>query len=110
VGAVEEPSIEILLQLANLEGHGRLSHVECFRRLGKTQQACNGVKDLKPPVRHISIPGKNTSDKYYLYHTILLKRHRFLRPLKDQTGHSYRGFSTSRSTPDSQLKGKSNAV
>ena len=46
MGAVEQPGIEILFQLTDLEGHRRLCHVEGFRRLGETQQPGNGVENL----------------------------------------------------------------
>ena len=55
VGAVEQPGIEILLELADLERHGRLRHVQRLGRLGEAQQPCHRVEYLKSAIRHVSV-------------------------------------------------------
>jgi len=46
VGTVEQPGVEVILQLAHLEGHRGLGHVQGIRRLGEGQQTRHGVEDL----------------------------------------------------------------
>jgi len=46
MGTVEQTGVEILLKLADLEGHGGLRHVQALRRLGEAQQTGNGMKNL----------------------------------------------------------------
>jgi len=46
VGAVEQPGIEVFLQLAHLKGHGWLGHMQGLRRLGKAQLTGNAVKNM----------------------------------------------------------------
>ena len=50
--AIEEPGVEMLLELANLERHRRLRHVQPFRRAREAPELRNRVKDLEPPVDH----------------------------------------------------------
>jgi hypothetical protein len=45
-------SIEVLFQLADLEGHRRLRHEQRLRRLGKGEVLCDCVKDLQAAVGH----------------------------------------------------------
>ena len=52
VGAVEEPGVEVFLKLADLERHGRLRHVQGFRRLGEAQETGDGVKHLESAISH----------------------------------------------------------
>jgi hypothetical protein len=46
MGTVKQTGVEIFFQLANLESHGGLCHVQTLRRLGEAQQAGNGMKNL----------------------------------------------------------------
>jgi hypothetical protein len=46
MGTIEQAGIELLFQLPDLKGHRWLGHVQFFRRLGKTQQACHSLKYL----------------------------------------------------------------
>ena len=52
VRAVEQPRVEIFLELADLEGHGRLRHVQRLRGLGEAQEPRYRVKYLKSAIRH----------------------------------------------------------
>ena len=56
VGAIKQPCIEVVLQLANLECDGRLGHVQRFCCFGETKQAGYRCKYLKPSVRHEFTP------------------------------------------------------
>ena len=63
MGAIEQARIEIFLELTYLEGHGRLSHVQFFSRLGKAQQSSNGMEDLETAITHrLDIPRKTGAD------------------------------------------------
>jgi len=53
LSTVEKPGIELLFQLANLESHSRLGHMQLFSRFGKIQQPSHSVKNFESPVRHI---------------------------------------------------------
>ncbi len=55
MGAVEQAGVEIFLQLANLEGHGGLGHVQRLGRLGKAEQTGHRMKHLKSAIRHRDI-------------------------------------------------------
>ncbi len=50
--AIEQARVEVLLQLADLERHRGLRHVQRLGRLGETQQARDRVEDLQAPVSH----------------------------------------------------------
>ena len=52
VRAVEQARIEMLLELADLEGHRRLGHEQRPRRLGEGEVLRDRVKDLQTTVRH----------------------------------------------------------
>jgi hypothetical protein len=52
MGTVEQASVEILLQLPNLESDRWLSHMQCFGCLGETQQSGNGMENLEPAIAH----------------------------------------------------------
>ena len=45
----------MLLELADLEGHGRLRHVQPFRRTGEALELRDRVKYLEPPVDHYAL-------------------------------------------------------
>jgi hypothetical protein len=52
VAAFEQPGIEVLLQLLDLEGHRGLGHEQLLRRLRKRKLAGNGMKYLQAAVGH----------------------------------------------------------
>jgi hypothetical protein len=53
VSAVEKAGIELFFQLAYLESHSRLCHMQLFSRFGEIQQPSHSVKYFESPVRHI---------------------------------------------------------
>jgi hypothetical protein len=52
VPALEQPRVEMLLELLHLERDRRLRHEERLGRLGETQVLRHRVKDLQSPVGH----------------------------------------------------------
>jgi hypothetical protein len=56
VRTVEQAGVEVLLELPDLEGDGRLGHVQGLGRLGEAEQPGNGVKDLETTVGHGAVP------------------------------------------------------
>ena len=56
VAAVEQPRVEMLFQLLDLESHRRLCHEQHFRRLGEGQLLGDCVKDLQSPIGHNRLP------------------------------------------------------
>ncbi len=49
---VEQARVVLLLELADLEGHGRLRHEERLRRLGEGEVLRNRVEDLETAISH----------------------------------------------------------
>ncbi len=52
VGAVEQTGVEVFFQLAHLEGHCRLGHVQRLGRLGEAEQPRDRMKYLQSPICH----------------------------------------------------------
>ncbi len=50
--AIEEADVEVLLELLDLERHGRLRHEQCLCGLGEGLVLCNRVKNLKASIGH----------------------------------------------------------
>jgi hypothetical protein len=56
---IEQARIEMLLQLFDLEGNGRLRHEQHLSSLGKRQLLGYRMKHLKPPIGHKTSPHPN---------------------------------------------------
>jgi hypothetical protein len=52
MAAVEQAGIEMFLKLLDLESHGRLRHEQHLGGLREGQLLGDGVKYLKPAIRH----------------------------------------------------------
>ena len=64
--AVEEPRVELLLELPDLERHRRLRHEQRLGRPGEREVLRDRVEDLDAPIRHgapIEWPGGHSSTK-----------------------------------------------
>ncbi len=56
VAAIEQPGVEVLLQLLDLKGHRGLRHEQHLGRLGERQLLGYGVKHLKSAIGHNGFP------------------------------------------------------
>ena len=52
MGAIEQPGVEMLFQLADLKGDRGLGHMQRLRRFGEAQQAGDGMENLESSVGH----------------------------------------------------------
>src|SRR6185437_3882226 len=52
IAAIEQPRIELILELANLERDRRLGHAQRVGRLGERPMLRDGVKCLQATIRH----------------------------------------------------------
>ena len=53
--AIEEPHVQVLLELPDLEGDRRLGHEQRLGRLGERKVLRDRVEDLEAPVGHAPI-------------------------------------------------------
>jgi hypothetical protein len=87
MGAVEQPGVELVFQLADLERHRRLRHAERFPRLGEREVLRDRVEYLKPPIRHRPVPGSRRLFKHKNPGAALRRDPRF-RNREDDRGRS----------------------
>ena len=59
--AVEEPGVEVLLELADLKGHRRLRHVQPLAGAGEALELGDRVKHLEPAVNHGANPEREVA-------------------------------------------------